>query len=181
MKEESPSIVEAMLHYMYHFDYSLSTHASEEQISPMIYHVRVHALAVKYTILGLQELAAGKFEAVAATCWQMDDFVPAIDEIYTSTHSTEQGLRKVAVDIACKHTDVLLIRKDFSLLLDSNGQFACGILKGLHSQTSPPIVPEYRCPGCSNSVQIMLKNDYQGYCWHCGGRYTTWNHYRINN
>ena len=116
---ESPPI-KAMLYYMYHLDYNLSTNDSEK-ISPMMFYVRIFALGVKYAVPELQELAVVKFQAEASHCWESDDLLPVINEIYSSTHTSEQALRQIAVDIACSHADVLLAREDFSLLLNSKG------------------------------------------------------------
>ena len=152
---------------MYHFDYDLSTNDSVEKIPPMMFHIRMFALAVKYAVHDLQELVAIKFQAEASSCWESDDFVLAINEIYSSTHSSEQALRQIAADVACNHADVLLNREDFSLLLNSNGEFACGMLKALHFQK----VSKPKCGSCGGILPVSdRKGNLAGsYCHSCGG------------
>jgi len=99
LKEDDFRVVEAMLHFMYRFDYDGSGN-DQGRVSPMLFNVQVYGIADKYGILALKSVAKEKFDKAVRTCWDMDDFAHVITEIYSSTPSTDRGLRDTVVDVA---------------------------------------------------------------------------------
>ena len=89
-----PNLTENAKSYLYAYDYHVGTNGE----LPIIAHARMYAIAEKYNIPPLKELAQEKF---AATLWDVNNakdfdipaFVAAIDIIFSSTLSTDRGLR----------------------------------------------------------------------------------------
>jgi hypothetical protein len=103
-----------MIHYFYYFDYNLqvkhkSGHSdkSETDGDVLTTHAKVYALAEKYLIRGLKAVALRKFKAAAAVCSDVDDFLQATLEVYTSTIEDERGLRDVVVETLFKNSEWL--------------------------------------------------------------------------
>jgi hypothetical protein len=111
-----------MVEFFYHFDYlrdadSLShTPASiplalQSQQLPsqgyIIEHAKVFAIAVKYQIDGLRDLAASKFKDAANAYWKHDDFAHSIYIAYDSTTDEVTQLREVVADVLLEHFDDL--------------------------------------------------------------------------
>ncbi len=119
-----------MVYYFYHLDYNaplLQAIQDEEAINKMdindvgnnimasrpshsdlVVHAKVYALAAKYLISGLKALALRKFEAATQNNWARDDFLDAVQEVYTSTLASDRGLRDAVVKTLYEHRDLLL-------------------------------------------------------------------------
>ncbi|RYP48289.1 hypothetical protein DL768_005799 [Monosporascus sp. mg162] len=95
LEEVDVNVVEAMLHFMYHFDYN-NIHGA----STMIFNAQVYSLADKYIIPTLKAQAKEKFKTAISTGWAMDDFPLAIAEVYNSTPESDRDLRDLTVEIA---------------------------------------------------------------------------------
>ena len=143
LPDDDLPVVEAMLNFLYHFDYQAS-------ISPMIFNAKVYSIADKYDIPTLKSQAVEKSRKSVETCWSMDDFPHAIREIYSSTPGNDRGLRDLVVKIACEHMETLSKQPDFRILLEEACGFAADVVLFMakhrfkHTKT-------YECPNCLNS------------------------------
>ncbi|KAM5349253.1 hypothetical protein ACJ41O_005760 [Fusarium nematophilum] len=95
--------VEAMLQFMYWFDYDYECEAS-----PMSFHAKVYQIADKYDIPALKEHVRGLFGEAIASDWQSDDFPLAIAMAYSSTPKNDRGLRDLVVELSHRHINELL-------------------------------------------------------------------------
>lgn len=100
-----------MVHYFYRFDYleKESNGPKRRSLSPyggsadpnirFGLHAKIYALAEKYGIPGLKELALEKFSAAAdyISSRDYDEFALATSVIYSSTIEGDKGLRDVVV------------------------------------------------------------------------------------
>lgn len=95
-----------MVHYFYHLDYDAETEGDgSDAIEPtLVTHAKVYALAEKYLIDGLKGLALRKFKTVATESSDVDHFLQATQEVYTSTIEGDRGLRDVIVAILSKNS-----------------------------------------------------------------------------
>ena len=91
-KEDNPRAVEAMIHFMYRFDYDRSS-SDHSHVSLMLFNVNVYQVADKYGVPKLKEHVKEKFEKIIETCWEMDDFPLTITEAYSGTPKTDRGLQ----------------------------------------------------------------------------------------
>ncbi|KAF1993612.1 hypothetical protein P154DRAFT_477289 [Amniculicola lignicola CBS 123094] len=176
------SVVEAMLQFMYTFDYNASGSA-ENSPSPMVFNVKMYAVAEKYDIPALKSQSKHKFETTVETCWKMDDFSYAVAQIYNSTPSTDRGLRKVATEAACEHINELLPKQGFRDVLDETVGFASDIaqllaknLKGKQKQSEGR---KYQCPNCHNQWEAVLPLQSTYYCIRCGSPRSNWSSYIV--
>ncbi|KAL2349830.1 hypothetical protein BJ546DRAFT_604519 [Cryomyces antarcticus] len=101
----------------------------KSDVSPLVFHVRTYAIADKYDLPGLKELACSKFAGVAAKAWDSPSFTLAIRSIYATTPSTDRGLRDVVIKIAHVHMTALLQDcGEFVALLKENAEFAADLV-----------------------------------------------------
>ncbi|KAI9711495.1 MAG: hypothetical protein M1820_002058 [Bogoriella megaspora] len=63
----------------------------------MVIHAKVYAIADKYDIPGLKDLAKGKFEAQVSKHWDCVEFSDALEEVYCSTVDGNRGLRDIVL------------------------------------------------------------------------------------
>ncbi|RYP71327.1 hypothetical protein DL771_004904 [Monosporascus sp. 5C6A] len=131
LKEVDDNVVEAMLYFMYHFDYN-NVHGA----STMIFNAQVYSLADKYIIPSLKSQAREKFETAISTGWAMDDFPLAIAEVYNSTPDSDRGLRDLTVKIARTNINALLKTELFRDVLGEIPAFAAEMV--ISKMTPPP-------------------------------------------
>jgi len=74
-----------------------------EEEAHLLLHTRVYALAEKYDIPSLKELAQRKFEMAMACFYDSSEFAEAIEEVYCSTVDTDRGLRDVVLQAFRSH------------------------------------------------------------------------------
>lgn len=63
----------------------------------------MYALAEKYDIPSLKELAQSKFEMAMACYYDSSEFADAIEEVYCSTIDTDRGLRDIVLQAFRAH------------------------------------------------------------------------------
>ena len=172
LKEDNVRAVEAMLHFMYTFDYDGSGN-DQERISPMLFNTEVYSIGEKYAISALKQRAKEKFDKVVRICWDMDDFAPAVTKIYNSTPSTDKGLRGTVVKVAHEHVSALLLKNDFRVVLEETAGFAADVTRLLVRGDNPSLV-NYRCPNCFNVWRAVLSSTSAYYCIYCGFKSSDW-------
>jgi speckle-type POZ protein len=175
LKEDEASVVEAMLRFMYQFDYD-SSGSDQARVSPLIFNVKVYSIADKYDVPALKLQAKGKFEDAAETCWNMDDFPHAITEIYASIPATDRGLSDPVVEIACKNINPLLEKQDFRDVLKNSAGFAADVTQ-LMAGGVGSAYKKYRCPNCGQHWEAVLSPGRSYYCTLCGSSRSDWERY----
>ena len=141
----------------------------------LIEHAKVFAMAVKYHVDALRNLAAQKFKAEVAEHWDHEDLAHAIHVIYTSTADEVTQLREIAVEALDAHRGQLLEKPEIATLLRSITGLACDLLlrdssiaNGLRSATTTsdqlvmccnlPVEHRRRygleCPSCGCNLQF---------------------------
>lgn len=88
-----------MLDYFYDLDYLLDSRVTPK-MSELETHACVYGVGEKYGSTGLKSLAKKKFAECAPTAATMhQDFLSAIQPIFSMTPSSDRGLRDIAVNI----------------------------------------------------------------------------------
>ena len=77
------------------------------QTPNLVIHARLYAIGEKYGVTGLKTLAMRKFEKEVGYHWKSDDFIQAVEEVFTSTVEGDKGLRDIVVDTIARHPDLL--------------------------------------------------------------------------
>ena len=75
----------------------------ESEESHLVLHTQVYALAEKYDIPSLKQLARSKFEMAMACFYDSPDFADAIEEVYCSTIDSDRGLRDIVLEAFKSH------------------------------------------------------------------------------
>ncbi|KFA81333.1 hypothetical protein S40288_08303, partial [Stachybotrys chartarum IBT 40288] len=165
-------IVEAMLEFMYKFDYSASNGTSA-----MIFDAQVYQIADKYDIAALKQHAMGKFGVAIETGWSLHDFPLAVAVAYDTTPPEDRGLRDLVIATSYANIDKLLINDSFCKVLRTTIDFAADLVPFLHGNAQNP---SYRCPSCDRIVSVDLQPGSSYYCIHCGSRRSDWKSYRVS-
>jgi hypothetical protein len=155
-----------MLHFMYHFEYN-----SESYESDMIFHAEVYQIADKYGVLALKEYAKEKFSTAVETDWAMEDFLIAIDIVYTTTPSWDKGLRDLVVETSSANFEKLIDRYEFCQALRTVSDFAVDLVPFICGKISGHIHC-YRCPSCTQNFQFDDPEEQSRFCPRCGYRYS---------
>jgi len=177
LEEVDDAVVEAVIHFMYHFDYS-----NTQGVSTMVFHAQVYCLADRYMMAALKQLAKDKFEAAVKTGWSMDDFLLAVDVVYSSSPEGDRGLRDLVVEVSSsgENLEKLLKSVGFRNLLSEKPGFAADIIIIMSSSGAEKGgARTYRCPSCGNNIKIEWQEGSYFYCVHCSARRMDWASYRI--
>lgn len=100
--------------------------------------VRVYALADKYDISPLKELARQKFCNWAENNWACEDFSTVAREVFESTPKDDRGLRDIIIQLVAKHADIFIQNDGLRQLIEDIGDLGLGVLCQLfetHSET----------------------------------------------
>ncbi|KAK2616715.1 hypothetical protein QQS21_000327 [Conoideocrella luteorostrata] len=149
IKDFDPRVIEAMLRFMYSFDYN-----NDSGISSMIYDAQVYQAADKYDVPGLKKLAQKKFKSAISTGWSSDDFPEAINVAYDSTPPADKGLRDLIIATSCKHINELLKNELFRGLLRETPDFAADLIPSLCENPSLWAQQRYKCPPCGYTISV---------------------------
>jgi hypothetical protein len=105
--------------------------AGRDYQSTLFSSVRVYAIADKYDIPGLKELAKQRFCEWAAMNWACEDFPAIAREVFESTPSSDRGLRDFVLGIVTDHADVFIKNDDFLSLVECIGELGLGLFHQL--------------------------------------------------
>ncbi|KAL1966560.1 hypothetical protein VTN77DRAFT_4482 [Rasamsonia byssochlamydoides] len=142
LQDDDPRAVEAMLHFLYGFEYDHYDNYDSEKyagcvsFSPMLFHVKVYQVADKYGVAALKRRAREEFAAAVQTGWETkketEDFAQAIIDAYAVTAANnDRGLRDPIVEVAHKHIDELLKKDGFVHALEEAVGFATDLIRAL--------------------------------------------------
>jgi hypothetical protein len=90
--------------------------------------VRVYALADKYDISPLKELARQKFCNWAENNWACEDFSAIARESFESTPKDDRGLRDVIIQLVAKHAEIFIQKDGLRQLIEDIGDLGLGVL-----------------------------------------------------
>ncbi|KAL9003595.1 MAG: hypothetical protein Q9188_003546 [Gyalolechia gomerana] len=103
------------------------------KVSTVWNNVQVYALAEKYDVQPLKSLAAKRFRAGVKGEWETDDILTVLAEVYTTTPSTDRGLREDMLHVCERYSDELMALSTFHEMLRNDGILAVEILRVFHS------------------------------------------------
>ncbi|KAM0193451.1 hypothetical protein ACHAPI_007772 [Fusarium lateritium] len=125
------SVIEGMLHFMYHFEYN-----NESTESDMVFHAGVYQIADKYRILVLKDYAKEKFSTAVKSDWSTDDFPNAIELVYLTTPPEDRGLRDLVIETSYANLEKLISRDGFCEALRTTTDFAADLVPFTCGKTS---------------------------------------------
>lgn len=89
----------------------------------------MYAIAEKYGIPLLKELAKERFCNWTESNWAHEDFPDIVREAFQSTRDSDQGLRDVVVQIVAKHAKSLTEKAEFRRVIQESGDLGLGTLR----------------------------------------------------
>lgn len=87
--------------------------------SHLVMHTKVYALAEKYDIPSLKQLAKRKFEMEMACNFDSPEFADAIEEVYCSTVDSDRGLRDIVLETFKCHPQLASTQDVFTVIQDT--------------------------------------------------------------
>ncbi|KAK0631481.1 hypothetical protein B0T14DRAFT_532219 [Immersiella caudata] len=174
LEEADERVVEAMVYFLYHFDYS-----NTQGISSMVFNAQMYSLADRYMIAALKHIAKEKFETAIKTGWAMDDFLLAITDVYESTPEDDRGLRDLVLDVSHTNLGKLLENARFQELLRDTPRFAAEMVSYGPEKSRRDAAERYRCPSCTKVNILEWQRGSYFYCAHCNSRRSDWGSYQV--
>ena len=101
---------------------------NDEGQAALLSSVRVYAIADKYGIPLLKELAMDRFCDRVEINWTHEDFSDIVREIFQSTPDSDRGLRDIVVRIVATHAEALTQNDDFCQVLKEIGDLGLRVL-----------------------------------------------------
>lgn len=96
--------------------------------SGMMNNALVYAVAEKYDIPELKELAKHKFQILACYKWPHDDFHAVTDTVFSTTPDQDMGLRQIILDICGEHFQDILTDEESKAAFLENKAIAAAVL-----------------------------------------------------
>lgn len=160
LDDEHPQLIEALLHYFYHFDYEAPASGNGE-LAPIVFHVRMYAVADKYFVDPLKKLSAAKFEARALSDLSTPAFAEAVSLIYQTTiPNANAPIKQSALGAIASKAGVLLGDGKHAAFLkvlrqtpDLGADLAIRLTSG-ESAATAATVKRYRCPSCLGMLKL---------------------------
>ncbi|KAJ4137127.1 hypothetical protein NW768_002707 [Fusarium equiseti] len=153
------TVVEAMVHFMYHRGYDVPS----EQ-SAMAFHATVYQIADKYNMQSMKQHARSRFSTVAVELegWDEVEFPNIISLVWSTTLPNDRGLRDIVSATSVKNLAGLLNKDTFIDELTANGPFAVELIR-IQSERLKKI-ERYHCGKCEyafdfGGTDIILTDD----------------------
>ncbi len=97
-------------------------------LSALLNNVLVYALAEKYDIQPLKEVAHQKFKHRAAYEWFDEEIVTVLREVYAATPANDTLLRNAIHEVCDRYADKLIFHDEFLKIVKEDGTLACNML-----------------------------------------------------
>ena len=167
LPEDDATLVHQMLVFLYSCNYD-DAHPTQHRYE---FNARMYALADKYGIEDLKDFAKYSLSMLlpfhqARPTFKAPMFVKALRVIYTTTLSSDRGLRDLVIPAIKHHRVNLGNNADFMEMLSSgldDGGFAADVFDALLELAQPKT---YQCTGCHIfTFPECFKEEV--YCWRC--------------
>ncbi|KAK5731187.1 hypothetical protein LTR15_001126 [Elasticomyces elasticus] len=176
LHDDDPESIDKMIDFIYSNFYD-DTIAG---VSPVLFNVRMIAIAEKYGVDHLANLAISKVDYHSATAWATDGFADAIEEAYTTLMDIDRTLRDTLLDWVMVQGDYLfdVTRKEhtyFQAMAAGTPMFTAEVAaRFAKTQGIRRRITTYKYSGsmCPITLNIKIK---MGQCssWYCSQ--CTWN------
>ena len=159
-----------MIKYLYRLDYDDQACASDDTDSvttggPLVINGCIYALADKYEIPALKEVAKEKTMVAIETEWKKECFLTAVHIVWTTTPSSDRGLRTCYIPTIAKHRADLHAKEDFIDVLRLHGDLAVDILEVTWGMIARAQEGVLRCGNCGSTRVPQCCQCYQCYSY----------------
>ena len=157
-----------MLDYLYRLDYDDQTESYPRALEGRLtVNARMYALADKYEIWALKELAKQKSIKALETDWKEGSFLSALQLVWTTTPYSDRGLRDCYLPVITAHKMDLHNRERFMELVRTVEDFGLDIVDMEWKRAARPvalpapvIMRMLFCNSCRRKTSIQ--------CYDCG-------------
>ncbi|KAK5704553.1 hypothetical protein LTR17_021787 [Elasticomyces elasticus] len=170
LHDDDPEVVDKMIDFIYNNSYDDIIAG----VSPVLFNVRMIAIAEKYGVDHLARLAICKLDYHLATAWATEGFADAIEEAYSTLMDINHKLRDTLLDWVMVQADYLfdVTRKEhayFQAMAAGTPMFTAEVAaRFAKAQGIRRRITTYKCPGsmCPVTLKIKIK---MGQCasWYC--------------
>ena len=169
--EDDSILVHQMLVLLYSCDYDDAAHRPTQH--PYEFNARMYALADKYGIEDLKDFAKYSLSlwlpisGYITAPFEAPMFVKALRAIYTTTLSSDRGLRDLVIPTIKECRVDLRNESDFVEMLSSglgDGEFAMDVFDALLELVQPK---KYQCIKCDVLTFPECHEEEQVDCWQC--------------
>lgn len=135
--EDDPDIVDRMIDYLYRLDYDDQPNSASKKPSDgrLVTNSLVYALADKYEIWSLKEVAKQKIAKLIDEEWNDDSFLAALEIVWTSTPQSDRGLRELFIPVLSEHKKDLITKEMYIEAVRNIGDLAVDMMLALSSLT----------------------------------------------
>lgn len=167
--DDDPQITKALIYYLYFFDYEELT-TRYKDVAPIVLDVKMHAIADKYFVEPLKQLATAKFEARAKQAWSMPAFAATVSEIYETSSKDDEPIKAVALETIRFHSDELLSKTgkspSFLQVLCHTAELGGDLATSLPNRDR---IKKYKCPNgnCRRTLQASSISSFRLQCSSC--------------
>lgn len=177
MVDDSKCIVEKMLEFLYTGDYVENSNEPENEstlpISALELHAQLFALADKYNIRQLCDLAAERYISRLKSSSDPLEYLESIPDVYFSTHPPKSSLREVVLRFARDNLEQLLtkqtIREKYDRIAVEVPSFVKDVLDAFIEAPllgdcfncgyrQPMLALQARCRKCRRGKDLTCKN-----------------------
>lgn len=100
----------------------------------LIIHAKVYALGEQYAVEGLKATALEKFAAEVKVHWATEDFLQAVEQVYSLTPEHDRNLRDVVRNTFYEHRRELMDRENVKRYLRDVPDLAYDVLMHLYKE-----------------------------------------------
>ncbi|KAL8790913.1 MAG: hypothetical protein Q9213_000338 [Squamulea squamosa] len=162
LKEENPSVINKLVHYLYNCDY----HEPDDgeicrDTGKLAVNATMYTIGDRFLLNGLKDLAKAKFAAALPDGWNKENLLDIIRFIYDNTLSDDRGLRECLLPILTQHKDSLRSDSAFMDVVKNYGEFAIDVIDAWTKPNPQDIQKTFlQCDGCN----CLYPSDYTDVC-----------------
>ena len=127
LQEDDPEMVNNMLCFLYTSGYQDDAEGGR----PLLVDAKMYTIGDKYSIKALKSLAKAKFSDALDAGWDIVSFPEVIETVYTTTPTSDRGLRDCLAPVLLEHKEELHRHEGFVSLVKnklSDGEFAMDVI-----------------------------------------------------
>lgn len=183
------SAVNAALRFIYVGDYDddkydLKEYEKEEDASPILFNVYVHAIAVRLEMDDLEALAVENFAARAELIWWSRGFAGAVEEIYTVRSESRAALKEKVLEVCRRNWNQLFgvgvrVHDDPRFGYVKLNSLLCEIPAFRHDLMAISSAPigdaRYKCVSCNKTFakrKMSIFEEHESWCPYYGANGT---------
>lgn len=102
----------------------------------MVVEAKMYAMADKYELDGLKEVAKTRFAEALKRSYDTEEFVVAVETVYSTTPDSDRGLRDIVTAFTWSRQETLLARKDVQSLLNYLDAFSKDLVQEICRKAS---------------------------------------------